>query len=355
MQKRVQIGNVAIGGGAPVAIQSMTSVKAENVRETVRQILAMERAGATVARFAVSDERDAAAIPLIQKETNAALVADIQYDYKLALLAIENGIDKVRLNPGNIGGERELATVAAALKERKIPVRVGSNLGSIQKEFYQAYGASAKALGESALAQVALLEKHGIENIVISVKASNVPLTVQAYRYVAEKTQYPLHVGVTEAGSETSGIIKSSMGIGALLLDGIGDTVRVSLAADPVKEVYAAKKILNAAGLYPNMAEVIACPTCGRCLWNAIAVAEKVERLVQDVSVPVKIAVMGCVVNGIGESRDADLGIAGAKGGAAIFQKGQIIKTVPLAQAESAFMEILTQLIKEKTALSPSN
>ena len=187
-----------------------------------------------------------------------------------------------------------------------------------------------------------------MENIVISVKASSVPLTVQAYRYVAERTPYPLHVGVTEAGTYDTGMVKSSMGIGALLLSGIGDTIRVSLATDPVREVYAAKKILNAAGLYPNMAEVIACPTCGRCLWNATEVAEKVEKLTQDITVPVKIAVMGCVVNGIGESRDADLGIAGAKGGAAIFQKGEVIKTVPLEQAENAFMEILTKILREK-------
>ncbi len=348
MQKRVRIGKIAIGGGEPIAIQSMTSVKAENVTATVNQIRAMERAGATIARFAVSDEADAFAIPEIKKQTNAALVADIQFDHKLALLSIENGIDKVRLNPGNIGGEGNLREVAALLKERQIPVRVGSNLGSIQKEYFEKYGATAKALGESALAQVSLLEKHGVENIVISVKASSVPLTVQAYRYVAERTSYPLHVGVTEAGTYDTGMVKSSMGIGALLLSGIGDTIRVSLAADPVREVYAAKKILNAAGLYPNMAEVIACPTCGRCLWNAVEVAEKVEKLTQDITVPVKIAVMGCVVNGIGESRDADLGIAGAKGGAAIFQKGKVLKTVPLERAESEFMEILAQVLREK-------
>lgn len=348
MQKRVQIGSVAIGGGEPIAIQSMTSVKAENVAATVSQIQSMERAGAKIARFAVSDKADALAIPAIKKQTKAALVADIQFDHKLALLSIENGIDKVRLNPGNIGGEGNLREVATVLKERQIPVRVGSNLGSIQKEYFAKYGATAKALGESALAQVALLEKYGVDNIVISVKASSVPLTVQAYSYVAKRTAYPLHVGVTEAGTYDTGMVKSSMGIGALLLSGIGDTIRVSLATDPVREVYAAKKILNAAGLYPNMAEVIACPTCGRCLWNATEVAEKVEKLTQDITVPVKIAVMGCVVNGIGESRDADLGIAGAKGGAAIFQKGEVLKTVPLEQAESAFMEILSQVLREK-------
>ena len=347
MTEKIRIGNITIGGGEPVAIQSMTTFKAADENSTVRQILALEKAGCDIARFAVSDEEDVAAISRIKKRVHIPLVADIQFDYRLAIASADAGIDKVRINPDNIGSEEKVKAVADAVKANRIPVRVGSNSGSIRKEYLEKYGVSAEALGESALAEVAHLEKYGVNDIVISVKASNVPLCVAAYRYVSCRTGYPLHLGVTEAGTKESGIIKSSIGIGALLLDGIGDTVRVSLSADPVEEIYAAKKILSGVGLRKNCAEVVACPTCGRCMWDAIGMAKKVEDLVKDVEVPLKIAVMGCVVNGVGESADADLGIAGAKGGAALFVKGKVVKTVKKEDVEREFLALLSEITEK--------
>lgn len=349
MSKPVAVKNLIIGGGAPVSVQTMTTAKAEQVEATVAQILAAEQAGAHLVRFAVSNAADANAIPAIKAQTNAALVADIQRDWRLAVLAVEKGIDKVRVNPGNIGAEENVRRVADAVKMHGVPVRVGGNSGSIEKTYLQQYGVSAKALGESVLRDVSRLEKYGVTDIVISVKASSVPLTVQAYRYVAERCDYPLHLGVTEAGTEYRGVIKSSIGIGSLLLSGIGDTIRVSLSADPVKEVVAGHAILQSIGLEKNFAEVVACPTCGRCEWNAIEMAHRVEELVSGVTTPLKIAVMGCVVNGIGESADADFGIAGAKGGAALFKQGKILKTVKKEQIEEEFLALLQAEIQRKT------
>ncbi len=334
MTKVVNVNGVLLGGNNKVAVQSMANIKTEKVDLLVEQILELENAGCDIIRVAVKDEADAIALKSVKKQINIPIVADIHFNHNLAILAVENGADKVRINPGNIGGEENVRRVAECLKYHGVPVRVGSNSGSIEKEFLQKYGKNEVSLVESALKNVALLEKYGVYNIVISAKASSVPLTVKAYRYLASKTDYPLHIGVTEAGTYDSGVIKSSVGIGALLLDGIGSTIRVSLASNPVNEVYVAKKILRSVGLDNNYCEVISCPTCGRTEYNSIALAERVEKLTANVKKPLKIAVMGCVVNGPGEAKDCDLGIAGSKDYCVIFKKGEIIKRVPFENAE---------------------
>ncbi len=342
--KTVKIGTTVIGGGNKIAIQSMTNIATAKVDEVVSQINALKDAGADIVRLAVKDSLDADAIKIIKQKTDIPLVADIHFDYKLAIQSIENGIDKVRINPGNIGSEENIKKVADCLKAHKIPVRVGSNTGSIEKEFLKKYGKNEISLVESALKNVSALEKYGVNDIVISTKASNVPLTVKAYRYLASKVDYPLHVGVTEAGTYESGIIKSSVGIGALLLDGIGDTIRVSLTADPVKEIYAGKKILRAVGLDNDYAEVISCPTCGRTEYDSIGLANRIEELTSNIKKPLKIAVMGCVVNGPGEAKDCDIGIAGSKEFCVIFKKGEIIKKVPFCDAEKEFIKELKNI-----------
>ncbi len=344
----VRAGKIVIGGDAPVTVQSMTTFLAADVENTVEQINRLYDAGASIVRFAVTDEKDARAIPEIKRRTRATLVADVQFDWKLAVLSAECGVDKVRVNPGNIGAEENVRRVAEAVKRCGIPVRVGGNTGSIDKEYLQKYGVSAQALGESVLRDVARFEKYGVSDIVLSVKASSAPLTVAAYRYVADRCDYPLHLGVTEAGTEYRGVIKSSVGIGSLLLDGIGDTIRVSLSGDPVREVVAANALLESVGLKTDFAEVVACPTCGRCMWDAVAMAKRVEELVKDVRVPLKIAVMGCVVNGIGESKEADLGIAGAKGGAALFVKGKVVKTVRPEDVEREFIALVKEEVEKR-------
>lgn len=334
MTKVVNVNGVLLGGNNKVAVQSMANIKTEKVDLLVEQILELENAGCDIIRVAVKDEADAIALKSVKKQINIPIVADIHFNHNLAILAVENGADKVRINPGNIGGEENVRRVAECLKYHGVPVRVGSNSGSIEKEFLQKYGKNEVSLVESALKNVSLLEKYGVYNVVISAKASSVPLTVKAYRYLASKTDYPLHIGVTEAGTYDSGVIKSSVGIGALLLDGIGSTIRVSLASNPVNEVYVAKKILRSVGLDNNYCEVISCPTCGRTEYNSIALAERVEKLTANVKKPLKIAVMGCVVNGPGEAKDCDLGIAGSKDYCVIFKKGEIIKRVPFENAE---------------------
>ena len=273
------------------------------------------------------------------------VVADIHFSDRLALLAVESGADKIRINPGNIGGEAAVRRVADCVRAHGIPVRVGANTGSIEREHLQKYGRSARALVESALADVARLEKYGVDDIVISVKASSVPLTVEAYRTLAARTNYPLHLGVTAAGTRESGVVKSSVGIGALLLDGIGDTVRVSLTDDPVEEIVAAKRILRACGLEKDYVEVISCPTCGRCAWNSMQLAQRVERAVFGVRKPLKVAVMGCVVNGPGEAKDCDIGIAGGEGKCVIFRRGEAVQTVDADQAEEVFLAAVRELL----------
>lgn len=344
MTKIVNIGGVRIGGGNKVAIQSMTNVKTERVDEVAAQINALKNAGCDIVRVAVKDVNDAVAIKTLKNLINVPLVADVHFDYKLAILAIENGVDKVRINPGNVGREENVKKVAECLKEYGIPVRVGSNSGSVEKEFLAKYGKNEISLAESALKNVLALEKYGVNNIVISAKASSVPLTVKTYEYLSKKTNYPLHIGVTEAGTYENGLVKSSVGIGSLLLKGIGDTVRVSLTADPIKEPYAAKKILRAVGLDDNYVEVVSCPTCGRTEYDSIGLAERVEELTKNVNKRLKVAVMGCVVNGPGEAADCDLGIAGSKKTCVIFKKGVVYKQVPFENAEEEFIKEINEI-----------
>ena len=350
MEKRkitrlIGVGGVLLGGGERVKIQSMTTTKTADVESTVTQICALEKAGCEIVRVAVADEADALAIKEVKTRIRLPLVADIHFSPKLAVLAIENGADKVRINPGNIGGEREIEYVADCIKAHKIPVRVGANTGSIEKSFLEKYGRSERALVESALYNVGILEKLGVEDIVISVKASDVPLTVRAYTLLSQKTAYPLHLGVTEAGTTEAGIVKSAVGIGSLLLNGVGDTIRVSLTDDPVKEVYAAQNILRACGMDEEFVEVVSCPTCGRCAWESMALANRVTEFVRPYKKRAKIAVMGCVVNGPGEAKDADLGIAGGNGSCLIFKKGEPYRKVESAQAEAEFIKEIRLLL----------
>ena len=348
LTKTVTVGGVKLGGGERVKIQSMTTTKTADIESTVAQIDALQKAGCEIVRVAVADESDALAIKEIVSRIRLPLVADIHFSPYLAVTAIERGADKVRINPGNIGGEKEIEYVADCVKAHKIPVRVGANTGSIEKNFLEKYGRTEFSLVESALYNVGVLEKHGVEDIVISVKASSVPLTVKAYRLLASKTQYPLHVGVTEAGTTEAGIVKSSVGIGALLLDGIGDTIRVSLTDDPVREVYAAQNILRACGLDEEFVEVVSCPTCGRCEWESMRLAERVMQFVRPYKKRLKVAVMGCVVNGPGEAKDADLGIAGGKGSCLLFKKGEPYKKVAAENAEEEFLKELKGILEEK-------
>ena len=341
----VNVGGVKLGGGESVKIQSMTTTKTADVEKTVAQIAALEKAGCEIVRVAVSDEADALAVKDVVGKIRMPLVADIHFSPKLAVMAIENGAHKVRINPGNIGGEKEIQYVADCVKAHGIPVRVGSNTGSIEKHFLERYGRSEKALVESALYNVGILEKFGVQDIVISVKASDVPLTVRAYTLLSKTTEYPLHIGVTEAGTTEAGIVKSAVGIGSLLLQGIGDTLRVSLTDDPVKEVYAAKHILRACGLDEQFVEVVSCPTCGRCAWESMSLAEKVTEFVRPYKKRAKIAVMGCVVNGPGEAKDADLGIAGGQGSCLIFKKGEPYKKVAAKDAEKEFFKEIRALL----------
>ena len=347
MRKRlkVNVGGVKIGGGERVKIQSMTTTKTSDIEKTFAQISALERAGCDIVRVAILDETDALALKPLVEKSRLPIVADIHFSSKLAALAVENGAHKIRINPGNIGGEKEIKYVADCLKTHHIPVRVGSNTGSIEKNFLEKYGKNEFSLVESALYNVRLLEEHGVDQIVLSVKASSVPLTVKAYTLLAGKTEYPLHLGVTEAGTTESGIVKSAVGIGSLLLNGIGDTIRVSLTDDPVKEVDAAKWILRACELEKEFVEVVSCPTCGRCSWESMALAEKVSEFVKPYKKRAKIAVMGCVVNGPGEARDADLGIAGGNASCLIFKKGEPYKKVSTQTAEEEFFKEIRLLL----------
>ena len=329
MSKRIHIGDVEIGGGASVAIQSMCNTKTEDVSATVDQIHRLEEAGCEIIRVAVPHMEAAKAIGAIKSRIRIPLVADIHFDYKLALECAEQGIDKIRINPGNIGGEDRVKAVVDACKRRSIPIRIGVNGGSLEKDLLQKYGGvCAEALVESAMGHVALLNKFDFDDICISVKCSSVPLTMAAYRLLSQRCDYPLHLGVTEAGTPSMGMVKSAMGIGGLLCMGIGDTLRVTLTADPVEEIYAAKKILRAAGLRQDGPNLIACPTCGRTNIDLIPMAEEVERRLMNCNKSITVAVMGCAVNGPGEASAADVGIAGGNGEGLIFRKGQIIRKV---------------------------
>ena len=339
MTRKVKIGKITIGGGEKIAVQSMTNTKTSDIGATVAQLAALEKAGCDIARCSVPDNASAEALREIVASTSMPIVADIHFDYRLAVKAADAGAAKIRINPGNIGDESKVEYLAKYLKEREIPVRIGVNGGSLDKKYKNI--PLAEAMCESALEHVSLLEKHGFYDIVISVKSSDVVNTVKAYRLLASKCDYPLHVGVTEAGIYEKGLIKSAIGIGSLLCDGIGDTVRVSLTDDPVKEVYAAKEILKAVNRYDGAyAEVVSCPTCARTCIDVQGIATQIEEYARKLDKSVKIAVMGCVVNGIGESEGCDVGVAGGKDKSVIFREGKIIATVPNS-------EILNALIKE--------
>lgn len=326
--KKVKFGN-CVFGGEKIYIQSMLNVPADDVENSVKQAVELEKAGCEIIRAAVPRVENAALIEALKNAVNVPIVADIHFDYKIALACVERGVDKIRINPGNIGSEDGVKAVADACRAKNIAIRIGVNSGSLEKRLLEKYGSpTPEALVESALEHVKLLNKFDFDDIVISIKSSSVRLMIAAYRLLAQKTDYPLHLGVTEAGTERMGIIKSAVGIGSLLCDGIGSTIRVSLTADPIKEVYAAKDILKACGLYEG-AEIVSCPTCGRTKIDLISLAGEVEKLVVDVKKPIKVAVMGCVVNGPGEAREADIGIAGGNGEGLIFRKGQILRKVP--------------------------
>ena len=345
MTKQIMVGNVPVGGGAPVSIQSMCSTKTHDVEATVEQILRLEEAGCEIIRVAVPDMAAAKAVGAIKSRIHIPLVTDIHFDYKLALECVEQGADKIRINPGNIGGEDRVKAVADACRARKIPIRIGVNGGSLEKELVEKYGGpTPQALVDSAMAHAALLEKFDFTDICISVKCSSVPVTMAAYRLLSERCSYPLHLGVTEAGTPSMGIIKSAMGIGGLLCLGIGDTLRVTLTADPVEEVYAAKKILRAAGLRQDGPNLIACPTCGRTNIDLIPMAEEVERRLSGCTKAITVAVMGCAVNGPGEASQADVGIAGGKGEGLLFRRGKIIRKVPQEQLVDALMAEIEKL-----------
>ncbi len=346
MSNKVKIGGLVIGGGEKIAIQSMSTKKISNLKEAILETIELENAGCDIFRFSVLDEADALSFKEIKKHTKMPLVADVHFDYRLALKSIDGGADKIRINPGNIGGENNLKEVATALKYNKIPVRVGSNTGSIEKEFLNKYGKNEVSLGESALKRIAMLEKYGVNDIVVSVKASSVPLMIKAYEYVSKRCSYPMHLGVTEAGTEYKGVIKNAVGIGSLLLSGVGDTIRVSLSANPVREVVAGKAILESVGLKKYGVEVIACPTCGRCAWDCMGFAKAVEEYVAGVDKPIKIAVMGCAVNGPGEASDADLGIAGSKDGCVIFVHGKIKEKVLEGEAKEKFFAEIDKCLR---------
>ena len=345
MTRQIHVGPVAIGGGAPVSIQSMCNTPTENVDATVAQILCLEQAGCDIVRVAVPTREAAMAIPAIKARIHIPLVADIHFDYKLALLCIDGGVDKIRINPGNIGSPDRVRAVADGCREHGIPIRVGVNGGSLEKDILRKYGGvTAEALAESALGHVRLLEDCGFADVCISVKCSHVPVNMATYRLLHERTDYPLHLGVTEAGTPDMGVLKSAIGIGGLLCQGIGDTLRVSLTADPVEEVVAAKRILQAIGLRRSGPDLIACPTCGRTKYDMLPIAREVERRLQDCTKPITVAVMGCVVNGPGEASAADVGIAGGDGEGLLFAKGKILRKLPQDKLVDALMEEIDKL-----------
>ena len=341
----MNIGGVVIGGGAPVAIQSMCSTATEDVAATVAQILRLEQAGCQIIRVAVPTMEAAAAIGAIKKAIHIPLAADIHFDYRLALRCAAEGVDKIRINPGNIGSHERVRAVAETCREHRIPIRIGVNGGSLEKPLLAKYGGvTAQALVDSAMGHVQLLNDCGFDDICLSVKCSHVPTNMAAYSLLSRETDYPLHLGVTEAGTPEMGVLKSAIGIGGLLCQGVGDTIRVSLTADPVEEVIAAKKILQAAGIRKSGPDLISCPTCGRTKYDMIPIAREVERRLQGCTKPITVAVMGCAVNGPGEARSADVGIAGGDGEGLLFRKGEILYKVPQDKLVDALMAEIERL-----------
>ena len=340
--KVIHIGDKVIGGGNPILIQSMTNTKTEDVEATVAQILRLEQAGCEIIRCTVPTMEAAEAIGKIKSRIHIPLVADIHFDYKMAIAAMENGADKIRINPGNIGSRDNVAAVVSVAKERGIPIRVGVNSGSLEKELVEKYhGVTAEGIVESALDKVSIIEDLGYDNMVISIKSSDVLMCVRAHEVLAEKTNYPLHVGITESGTVQSGNIKSAIGLGIILNQGIGDTIRVSLTGDPVEEIKSAKLILRTLGLRKGGIEVVSCPTCGRTRIDLIGLANQVEEMVADIPLNIKVAVMGCAVNGPGEAKEADIGIAGGLGEGLLIKKGEIVKKVPEDQLLNTLREEL--------------
>lgn len=345
MKRTVNVGGVKIGGENPVSIQSMTNTDTRDIKKTVEQIQRLEAAGCEIVRVAVPDKESAEAVREIKKRINLPLVADIHFDYRLALECIKGGVDKIRINPGNIGDRQRVKAVADACRERGIPIRIGVNGGSLEKNILAKYKKpTADALVESALSHVKILEDLDFYDIVVSMKISNVIEMIEAYKKFDAISDIPLHIGVTEAGTKNAGIIKSAVGIGALLSSGIGNTLRVSLTADPIEEIYAAKEILKVLGLKRGGAELISCPTCGRTRINMIPIACEMEERLKTVNKNIKVAVMGCAVNGPGEAREADIGVAGGIGEGLIFKKGQILRKVPEGEIISALMEEIEKL-----------
>ena len=342
--KVVDVGGVKMGGDNPVRIQSMTNTKTEDVKATVAQILRLEEAGCELVRCTVPTMEAACALKEIKKQIHIPLIADIHFDYKLAIAAIENGADKIRINPGNIGSNEKVKAVVDAAKKANIPIRIGVNSGSLEKDKIEKYGGvTAEGITESALEKIKLIEDMGYDNLVVSIKSSDVLMSIKAHELIAKSTKHPIHVGITEAGTVWAGNIQSAIGIGIILHEGIGDTIRVSLTGDPVEEIYSAKLILKTLGLRKDGVTVVSCPTCGRTNVDLISLANKVEEMVRDIDKPIKVAVMGCVVNGPGEAREADLGIAGGIGEGLLFKKGEIIKKVP---EEDLLKELKVELDK---------
>ncbi len=345
--KVIHIGDRVIGGGNPILIQSMTNTKTEDVKATVEQIKRLQEAGCEIIRSTVPNMEAAKALGEIKKQISIPIVADIHFDYKMAIAAMENGADKIRINPGNIGGRDRIAAVVSCAKERNIPIRVGVNSGSLEKELVEKYGGvTAEGLVESALDKIGIIEDLGYDNMVVSIKSSNVMLCVHAHELLARKCQYPLHVGITEAGTLYGGNIKSSVGLGIILNAGIGDTIRVSLSGDPVEEIKTAKMILKTLGMRKGGIEVVSCPTCGRTNIDLIGLANAVENMVQSYDLDIKVAVMGCAVNGPGEAREADIGIAGGIGEGLLIKKGEVIRKVPEKELLQALKDELDRFVK---------
>jgi len=340
--RQIKVRNVLIGSGAPISVQSMTNTDTRDVAATLAQIEALKNAGCDIVRFAVPDEAAAKAVYEIRKGTDMPLVADIHFDYKLALICADAGVDKIRINPGNIGSRDRVAAVAKACKEKGIPIRIGVNGGSLEKGILEKYGkVCAEAIVESALSHIKMLEDEGFYDIAVSIKSSDVKTTIDACRLMSKTRDYPLHLGVTEAGTYEAGVIKSAIGIGSLLCDGIGDTIRVSLTDDPVREIHAGKAILRASGLLKDKIEIVSCPTCGRCRIDLIPIANKLADAVRDMNGSLKVAVMGCAVNGPGEAREADVGVAGGKGEAVLFKRGEIVRKI---SEEKILEELLSEI-----------